>query len=88
MGDEALDGDRYSRLRRVIVAAVLWVAAGHFLELTIGPLTPLYLAEVVSVWAFGVAWLLKARDLKQTIPLLRRAGKRPAMKSQQLAATD
>jgi hypothetical protein len=28
-----------------------------------GPLTPLYVAEVASVWAFGLAWLLKARDL-------------------------
>jgi hypothetical protein len=72
----------------VILLAVLWVAASQFLELTIGPLTPLYLAEVVSVWAFGVAWLLKARDLKQVIPLLRRAGGRPAVESQQPAATD
>jgi hypothetical protein len=72
----------------VIVLAVLWVAAGHFLELTIGPLTPLYLGEVVSVWAFGVAWLLKARDLRQAIPLLRRGGERPAVERQQPAAAD
>jgi hypothetical protein len=72
----------------VILLAVLWVAASQFLELTIGPLTPLYLAEVTSVWAFGVAWLLKARDLKQVIPLLRRAGGRPAMENREPAATD
>jgi hypothetical protein len=30
-------------------------------------LTPLYLGEVISVWAFGVAWLLKARDLWKSI---------------------
>jgi hypothetical protein len=72
----------------VILLAVLWVAASQFLELTIGPLTPLYLAEVVSVWAFGVAWLLKARDLKQVIPILGRAGERPPVDSRQPAATD
>jgi hypothetical protein len=72
----------------VILLAVLWVAASQFLELTIGPLTPLYLAEVVSVWAFGVAWLLKARDLMQVIPILGRAAGRPPVENQQPAAAD
>jgi hypothetical protein len=47
----------------VILGAVALAVVGGFLNVTIWELTPLYLAEVISVWAFGVAWLLKARDL-------------------------
>ena len=47
----------------VILGAVAWVILGGLLNVTIWELTPLYLGEVISVWAFGVAWLLKARDL-------------------------
>jgi hypothetical protein len=47
----------------VILGAVAWVIVGGLLKVTIWELTPLYLGEVISVWAFGVAWLLKARDL-------------------------
>jgi hypothetical protein len=47
----------------VIVAAVAWVVLGNWVDLQIGPLTPLYLAEVVSVWAFGLSWLLTGRAL-------------------------
>jgi len=39
----------------VILGAVAWAA--------IWELTPLYVGAVISVWAFGVAWLLKSRDL-------------------------
>jgi hypothetical protein len=46
-----------------IVASVAWVALGNWVDLRIGPLTPLYLGEVVSVWAFGLSWLLTARAL-------------------------
>jgi hypothetical protein len=46
-----------------IVAAVAWAILGGLLKVTIWELTPLYIAEVISVWAFGVAWLLKSRDL-------------------------
>lgn len=42
-----------------IVAGIAWAIFG----VTIWQLTPLYIGEVVSVWAFGVAWLLKSRDL-------------------------
>ena len=49
----------------VILGAVLWAIIGKFLKVTIWELTPLYVAEVISVWAFGVAWLLKARTLKE-----------------------
>jgi hypothetical protein len=47
----------------VILGAVAWVIVGGLLKVTIWELTPLYLGEVISVWAFGIAWLLKARDL-------------------------
>jgi len=47
----------------VILGAVALVIVGGLLNVTIWELTPLYLGEVISVWAFGVAWLLKARDL-------------------------
>lgn len=47
----------------VILGAVAWVIIGGLLKVTIWELTPLYLGEVISVWAFGTAWLLKARDL-------------------------
>jgi hypothetical protein len=33
------------------------------LDVTMGELTPLYVGEVVSVWAFGISWLLTGRDL-------------------------
>jgi len=47
-----------------IVVAVVWVAVGGLLRLTLGQLTPLYLGEVVAIWAFGTSWLLKGRNLK------------------------
>lgn len=47
----------------VIVAAVLWVAIGGLLGADIFRFTPLYLGEVVSVYAFGVSWIAKGRDL-------------------------
>jgi hypothetical protein len=51
-----------------IFAAVGWAVVGGLLKKgDIGELTPLYVAEVVSVWAFGLAWLLKARDLRKSI---------------------
>jgi len=47
----------------VIVLAVVWVVLGNWVDLQIGPLTPLYVTEVVSVWAFGLSWLLTGRAL-------------------------
>jgi MFS family permease len=49
----------------IILGAVAWAIVGGYLKVTIWELTPLYMAEVISVWAFGAAWLLKARDLKK-----------------------
>ncbi len=48
----------------VIVAAVVWVIVGDLLKITIWELTPLYLGEVISIWAFGASWLVKGRDLR------------------------
>jgi hypothetical protein len=47
----------------LILAAVGWIAVGGVLKADIGPLTPLYVGEIVSVWAFAVSWLVAARDL-------------------------
>lgn len=63
--------DNHSRLMSAIqkicawaiVAAVLWVAVGELIDATIWGLTPLYIGEVVSVWAFGISWLLTGRQL-------------------------
>jgi hypothetical protein len=42
----------------LILLAGLWVFAGGALHADIWELTPLYMGEVVSVWAFGASWLL------------------------------
>jgi hypothetical protein len=47
-----------------IMAAVLGVIIGELSGTVIWELTPLYLGEVISVWAFGASWLLKGRDLR------------------------
>jgi uncharacterized membrane protein len=46
-----------------ILLAVLWVIIGGALKRDIWQLTPLYLGEVVSVWAFGASWLVKGKNL-------------------------
>jgi len=42
----------------VILAAGAWVFVGKALGVQIWELTPLYVGEVASVWAFGLSWLL------------------------------
>ncbi len=42
----------------LILLAGLWVFVGGALHADLGELTPLYVGEVVSVWAFGASWLL------------------------------
>jgi len=46
-----------------IFGAVAWVLLGNWVDLQIGPLTPLYVGEIVAVWGFGLSWLLTARAL-------------------------
>lgn len=63
-----------------IIVAILWVGLGFLVDLTIWELTPLYVGEVISVWAFGISWLLKGRDLRILIGLrnVRRSPESPA----------
>lgn len=61
-----------------ILAAVAWVMIGGALEINIWKLTPLYLGEVISVWAFGVSWLAKGKDLRGILHRASRAGRREA----------
>lgn len=63
----------------LILAAVAWAVIGGLLKKgTVWKLTPLWVGEVVSVWAFGAAWLLKARDLRKALrlPMRRRVAPR------------
>lgn len=46
-----------------ILVAVGWIAVGESLDLTLLGIEPLYMGEVVSVYAFGMSWLVKAQDL-------------------------
>ena len=46
-----------------ILVAVLWVGVGALLDAELFGLTPLYVGEVVSVFAFGAAWIAKGSDL-------------------------
>jgi len=58
------DGNKASTLQIAcgvtILAAVLGVVAGELNEITLGELTPLYIGEVVSVWAFAVSWVAES----------------------------
>ena len=61
-----------------IIVAVLWVAIGGLLGLTFWQITPLYLGEVLAVWAFGTSWLLKGRDLRTVLFMRRKPAPAPA----------
>jgi len=56
-----------ARLHRIcgvlILAAVAWVGLGRAINVDIFSFTPLYVGEVVSVYAFGLSWFVKALDL-------------------------
>ena len=47
----------------LIFGALAGIGIGTWADLVIWELTPLYIGELLSVWAFGVAWLVKGRDL-------------------------
>jgi len=57
-----------------ILVAFVWIVVGGILKADIGPITPLYLGEIVSVWAFAVSWLIAARKLPQLILSSRTTG--------------
>lgn len=46
-----------------ILGAVAWVVIGTLLDVEIFRFTPLYVGEVLSVYAFGASWIAKGRDL-------------------------
>jgi hypothetical protein len=52
-----------------IIVAVVWVIVGGLLKITLWELTPLYLGEVISVWAFGASWFLKGKDLRGVLSI-------------------
>jgi hypothetical protein len=41
-----------------IVLAGIWAIAGGALNADLGEITPLYVGEVVAIWAFGISWLV------------------------------
>jgi len=51
----------------LIIAALAWAAIGQFANTEIFRLTPLYVAEVISVWAFATSWLLKGLSLTSLV---------------------
>ncbi len=50
-----------------ILAAVAWIALGQVFPLTLAGFSPLYVGEVVSVYAFGASWLIKGYDLRRLV---------------------
>ncbi len=46
-----------------ILAGGLWAGLGGVFGLDIGELPPIYVGEVVCVWAFGISWLLAGVSL-------------------------
>jgi hypothetical protein len=57
----------------VIVLALVFLAVANMLGWHhIWVLTPLYIAEVVSVLAFGISWLAEGASLRSLMPPLRR----------------
>jgi len=61
----------------LILAAVAWAALGFVVDVDVGWLTSVYLAEVVAVWSFGVSWLVKGLDLLRGTPARARAQRSP-----------
>jgi hypothetical protein len=58
------DGNKAARLQIVcgvvIILAVVGIIVGELIDATFGELTPLYVGEVVAVWAFAVSWLAES----------------------------
>lgn len=50
-----------------ILGAVAWIVLGQVLPLTLAGFSPLYVGEVVSVYAFGASWLIKGYDLRRLV---------------------
>jgi hypothetical protein len=67
-----------------ILAAVAWAVIGGALKIDIWELTPLYVAEIFSVWAFGASWLMKGKDLGR---MLRHAFSGPSRQGKTIPAS-
>ena len=46
-----------------VTSGIFQTVAGFVVDLDVGWVTALYAGEVVSVWSFGVSWLVKGSDL-------------------------
>ncbi len=56
-----------------ILVAVGWILLGLVAPLDVAGLTPLYLGEVVALYAFAASWLVKGHDLRRLLPARLRA---------------
>jgi hypothetical protein len=59
-----------------ILAAAAWAVIGGALKINTWQLTPLYLGEIISVWAFGASWLAKGEDLRGILHLTSQSGRK------------
>jgi hypothetical protein len=61
----------HARMQRsfglTILVAVAWTLLGMVVPVDIAGLSPLYLGEVVALYAFTGAWLLKGYDLRRVV---------------------
>lgn len=55
-----------------IIVAVAWILLGLVVEIDIVGLEPLYVGEVVSLYAFAASWLVKGHDLRRLVRWIRR----------------
>jgi hypothetical protein len=58
----------------LILAAVAWAVIGGALGWDLWELTPLYVGEVVAIWAFAASWLTGSRHLWQRVLPVARSG--------------
>lgn len=71
---DARHGVRRSRVRfhracgTAILVAVGWILLGLVVPVDVAGLSPLYLGEVVSLYAFAASWLVKGHDLRRLLP--------------------
>ena len=70
-----------------ILLAVAWALIGGALKINIWELTPLYVGEIISVWAFGASWFVKGKDLRGILHLPGRSGRSEVGSPSHLAAS-
>ncbi len=67
--------------------AIGWILLGLVAPVDVAGLTPLYLGEVVALYAFAASWLVKGHDLRRLLPWRRRQGYSPVGPSASSTAT-